>query len=138
MERLRKLLADRKIALELDDSAREGGLGEAGYDPVYGARPLKRVIQHQVQNPLAQRILEGRSRTGRRCGSARARSGLMIGEVGPERDGGAVARRRSPDTGELEWTPRRGSIPSRRIARVGGQAAEDTRISARQGRYIKT
>jgi ATP-dependent Clp protease ATP-binding subunit ClpB len=55
---LRRRLADRDIALELDDSARDR-LGEAGFDPVYGARPLKRAIQHQVENPLAQRILKG-------------------------------------------------------------------------------
>jgi ATP-dependent Clp protease ATP-binding subunit ClpB len=55
---LRKRLADRDIALELDDAARDL-LGEAGFDPVYGARPLKRAIQQQVENPLAQRILRG-------------------------------------------------------------------------------
>jgi ATP-dependent Clp protease ATP-binding subunit ClpB len=55
---LRKRLADRDIGLELDDAARDL-LGEAGFDPVYGARPLKRAIQSQVENPLAQRILRG-------------------------------------------------------------------------------
>ncbi len=55
---LRRRLAERDIALELDDAARDR-LGEAGFDPVYGARPLKRAIQHQVENPLAQRILKG-------------------------------------------------------------------------------
>jgi len=55
---LRKRLADRDIALELNDAARDL-LGEAGFDPVYGARPLKRAIQTQVENPLAQRILRG-------------------------------------------------------------------------------
>jgi ATP-dependent Clp protease ATP-binding subunit ClpB len=55
---LRKRLAERDIALELDDSARDL-LGEAGFDPVYGARPLKRAIQHQLENPLAQSILRG-------------------------------------------------------------------------------
>jgi ATP-dependent Clp protease ATP-binding subunit ClpB len=55
---LRRRLADRDIALELDDASRDR-LGEAGFDPVYGARPLKRAIQHQVENPLAQRILKG-------------------------------------------------------------------------------
>jgi ATP-dependent Clp protease ATP-binding subunit ClpB len=58
IERLRQLLADRKIKLELDDSAKTW-LADAGYDPVYGARPLKRVIQRELQNPLAQMILEG-------------------------------------------------------------------------------
>jgi ATP-dependent Clp protease ATP-binding subunit ClpB len=60
---------DRDIALELDDAARDK-LGEAGFDPVYGARPLKRAIQHQVENPLAQRILRGEF--GRGTGSASA------------------------------------------------------------------
>ena len=55
---LRKRLADRDIGLELDDAARDL-LGEAGFDPVYGARPLKRAIQQQLENPLAQRILRG-------------------------------------------------------------------------------
>ena len=56
--RLRQLLADRKISLDLDDQA-VIWLGNMGYDPVYGARPLKRVIQRQLQNPLANLILEG-------------------------------------------------------------------------------
>jgi ATP-dependent Clp protease ATP-binding subunit ClpB len=55
---LRRRLAERDIDLALDDSARDL-LGEAGFDPVYGARPLKRAIQQQVENPLAQRILRG-------------------------------------------------------------------------------
>jgi ATP-dependent Clp protease ATP-binding subunit ClpB len=55
---LRKRLLDRDIELELDDAARDK-LGEAGFDPVYGARPLKRAIQHQMENPLAQRLLRG-------------------------------------------------------------------------------
>lgn len=55
---LRKRLADRDIALELNDAARDL-LGESGFDPVYGARPLKRAIQSQVENPLAQKILRG-------------------------------------------------------------------------------
>jgi ATP-dependent Clp protease ATP-binding subunit ClpB len=55
---LQRRLAERDIRLELDDAARDQ-LGEAGFDPVYGARPLKRAIQQQVENPLAQRILKG-------------------------------------------------------------------------------
>jgi ATP-dependent Clp protease ATP-binding subunit ClpB len=55
---LRKLLADRQITLELDDKAK-AWLAEAGYDPVYGARPLKRAIQTHLQNRLAGLILEG-------------------------------------------------------------------------------
>jgi ATP-dependent Clp protease ATP-binding subunit ClpB len=53
---LRRRLLDRNMELELDDKALEL-IGEAGFDPVYGARPLKRAIQQQIENPLAQRIL---------------------------------------------------------------------------------
>ncbi|MEZ0259495.1 MAG: ATP-dependent chaperone ClpB [Alphaproteobacteria bacterium] len=56
---LQKMLADRHIALELDDKARKH-LAESGYDPMYGARPLKRVIQKDLQNPLANMIIEGK------------------------------------------------------------------------------
>jgi ATP-dependent Clp protease ATP-binding subunit ClpB len=55
---LKARLAERELGLELDDAARDR-LGEAGFDPVYGARPLKRAIQQQLENPLAQRILRG-------------------------------------------------------------------------------
>jgi len=55
---LRKRLAERNMDLTLDDAARDL-MGEAGFDPVYGARPLKRAIQQQIENPLAQRILKG-------------------------------------------------------------------------------
>jgi ATP-dependent Clp protease ATP-binding subunit ClpB len=55
---LRRRLAERDIGLALDAAALDK-LGEAGFDPVYGARPLKRAIQHQLENPLAQRILGG-------------------------------------------------------------------------------
>ncbi len=58
MGRLQKLLADRKLKLDLDDAARTW-LANRGYDPVYGARPLKRVIQKTVQDPLAEQILSG-------------------------------------------------------------------------------
>jgi ATP-dependent Clp protease ATP-binding subunit ClpB len=51
--------------LALDDAARDL-LGEAGFDPVYGARPLKRAIQQQVENPLAQQLLQGRYAPGDR------------------------------------------------------------------------
>ena len=56
-------LADRDIAIRLSDAARDK-LANAGFDPVYGARPLKRAIQQQVENPLAQQILEGKFKPG--------------------------------------------------------------------------
>ena len=62
---LRQRLQERNMELILDDAARER-LGEAGFDPVYGARPLKRTVQQQVENPLAQRILQGQFGPGDR------------------------------------------------------------------------
>jgi ATP-dependent Clp protease ATP-binding subunit ClpB len=56
--RLKQLLADRKINLELTDGARTW-LGRVGYDPVYGARPLKRAVQKYLQDSLADMILAG-------------------------------------------------------------------------------
>jgi len=58
LERVRRLLADKRIDLELSDAAKTL-LADKGYDPHYGARPLKRVIQRMVQDPLAMKILEG-------------------------------------------------------------------------------
>jgi ATP-dependent Clp protease ATP-binding subunit ClpB len=58
LERLEALLADRKITLALDQEAIEW-LANKGYDPAYGARPLKRVIQKELQDPLAEKILMG-------------------------------------------------------------------------------
>ncbi len=56
--RVAKLLAERKVTLDLTDAAR-GWLGRVGYDPVYGARPLKRAVQKYLQDPLAEKILRG-------------------------------------------------------------------------------
>jgi ATP-dependent Clp protease ATP-binding subunit ClpB len=58
LERLRERLAERRITLDLTDAAKEA-LADAGWDPAYGARPLKRAIQRLVENPLALRLLEG-------------------------------------------------------------------------------
>ncbi|QDZ01508.1 ATP-dependent chaperone ClpB [Nitratireductor mangrovi] len=63
LARLEKLLADRKITLDLDDNAIQW-LADKGYDPAYGARPLKRVMQKQLQDPLAEKILNGDVRDG--------------------------------------------------------------------------
>jgi ATP-dependent Clp protease ATP-binding subunit ClpB len=63
MGRLNKLLTDRKITVELDQAARTW-LANRGYDPAYGARPLKRVIQKHVQDPLAEQILAGGVKDG--------------------------------------------------------------------------
>ena len=86
LKRLDKLLADRKIALALDPSAKIW-LGETGYDPVYGARPLKRVIQRQLQNPLAQMILSGRINDGDTVPVTAGKDGLVIaGELAAAAD----------------------------------------------------
>jgi ATP-dependent Clp protease ATP-binding subunit ClpB len=61
--RLQKLLADRKITIEVSDAARNW-LADKGYDPAYGARPLKRVIQKNLQDPLAEELLAGRVKDG--------------------------------------------------------------------------
>jgi ATP-dependent Clp protease ATP-binding subunit ClpB len=63
LERLRRLLAERRIALEITEAA-EDVVAEEGYDPAFGARPLKRAIQRLIQNPLALRILEGEFEDG--------------------------------------------------------------------------
>ncbi len=63
LKRLARLLADRHITIEVDDKAK-AWLANRGYDPVYGARPLKRVIQTYIQNPLATMILEGKVKEG--------------------------------------------------------------------------
>ena len=75
--RLDKLLADRKIAVALDEKARHW-LGNAGYDPVYGARPLKRVIQRRLQDPLAQMILEGKISEGAEIKVSAGKAGLIV------------------------------------------------------------
>jgi len=75
--RLGKLLADRKITINLDAKARDW-LADAGYDPVYGARPLKRVIQRRLQDPLAQMLLEGRIGDGAEVKVSAGKTGLTI------------------------------------------------------------
>jgi ATP-dependent Clp protease ATP-binding subunit ClpB len=63
MSRLRKTLAERDMQLQLTDDAAEL-LGTLGYDPVYGARPLKRVIRRLIENPLAMNLLQGKFHDG--------------------------------------------------------------------------
>jgi ATP-dependent Clp protease ATP-binding subunit ClpB len=74
---LRKRLGDRNMELELDDKARDL-IAEAGYDPVYGARPLKRAIQQQIENPLAQRILRNELLPGDRVRVTARNSELLF------------------------------------------------------------
>jgi ATP-dependent Clp protease ATP-binding subunit ClpB len=81
--RLQSLLDDRKITLDLDNAAKSW-LADAGYDPVYGARPLKRVIQKALQNSLAERILEGVISDGETVRVSADGQGLMLNGVKAE------------------------------------------------------
>jgi ATP-dependent Clp protease ATP-binding subunit ClpB len=93
--RLQKLVADRKLEIDLDAKAREW-LANAGYDPVYGARPLKRVIQRRLQDPLAQLLLEGKISDGSKIKVSAGRTGLTI-------DGAEFAA--NPDELDIEHAP---------------------------------
>ncbi len=79
LSRLAKLLEDRKITLDMSPAAR-AWLAEKGYDPAYGARPLKRVIQKAVQDPLAERILAGDVLDGSDVAIGAGPDGLIIGD----------------------------------------------------------
>jgi len=78
LARLDTLLADRKITLTMDDAATTW-LAEEGYDPIYGARPLKRVIQRSLQNPLAEMLLQGSISDGETVHVSAGAEGLVIG-----------------------------------------------------------
>ena len=77
LDRLRGRVRDRGIAIKLDGAAR-AWLADQGYDPVYGARPLKRTIQRALENPLAQAILEGRVNDGDEIKVSAGKDGLLI------------------------------------------------------------
>ena len=80
-KRLARLLEDRKIAIKLEPAARDW-LADKGWDPAYGARPLKRVIQKSVQDPLAEMILAGRIKDGEKVVISASKQGLKFnGEV---------------------------------------------------------
>ncbi|MGZ2259458.1 ATP-dependent chaperone ClpB [Roseobacter sp. A03A-229] len=79
MARLLKRLAGRKITLDLDDGARKW-LADEGYDPVFGARPLKRVIQRALQDPLAEMLLAGDVKDGDSVTVTAGTEGLIIGD----------------------------------------------------------
>ena len=79
MARLLKRLAARKITLDLDDPARTW-LADEGYDPVFGARPLKRVIQRSLQDPLAEMLLSGDVADGDTVKVTASADGLLIGD----------------------------------------------------------
>ena len=87
LEAVRELLSGRNLSLELEPEAREF-LVEQGYDPAYGARPLKRAIQRYVLNPLALAVLEGEFSEG----------DLITAHVAPDRSGLSFAGDRSGST----------------------------------------
>ena len=93
LRRLERLLADRRIDIELDAAARSW-LAEKGYDPAYGARPLKRVIQKELQDPLARLILEGAIRDGEAVKVSAEAGALTV-------DGRAVSRNTRPPAAVL-------------------------------------
>ena len=80
MAGLQRLLDERKIRVELADAAR-AWLGRVGYDPVYGARPLKRAIQKYLQDPLADKILAGEVKDGQSVLVDEGDGGLVITTV---------------------------------------------------------
>ena len=79
LKRLERRLAQRKIAIDLDEGAQKW-LADEGYDPVYGARPLKRVIQRQLQDPLAEMILAGDVKDGDTVHVSAGAEGLIVGD----------------------------------------------------------
>ena len=79
LARLQKRLSGRKIELVLDQDARTW-LADAGYDPVFGARPLKRVIQRALQDPLAEMLLAGEVKDGDTLPITASADGLIIGD----------------------------------------------------------
>jgi ATP-dependent Clp protease ATP-binding subunit ClpB len=94
LRRLQKLLDERKVRLDIDDDAKKW-LADAGYDPVYGARPLKRVIQRELQNPLAEKILAGDVREGDEVKVTASPLGLLI--LPPAREEPAGEQRRAAE-----------------------------------------
>jgi ATP-dependent Clp protease ATP-binding subunit ClpB len=90
--KLVKMLAERHITLELDEAARNW-LAEAGYDPVYGARPLKRVIQQNLQNPLASKLLSGEISDGQTVKVTANADGLLVGDESLTAGTGSKVRR---------------------------------------------
>jgi len=77
LQRIQRLLAEQKLKIELSESALDY-IAEVGYDPVYGARPLKRAIQKELENPIATKILENAFPTGSIIHAERADGSLQF------------------------------------------------------------
>ena len=147
LQRLRERLAERGLSLELTDAAKEVVL-EAGWDPTYGARPLKRALQRLVENPLAKALLEaqlrrgrhrprGRRRTARSCSRRPARPSQR--EPHPVLHGD-LARRLHRRPGQLARLALHAPARSRRAAelrrvhrgrRRAGDGVDDVRVDPR-------
>jgi ATP-dependent Clp protease ATP-binding subunit ClpB len=84
LRRVRELLAERKLSLEVTPEAK-AAIAEAGWDPVFGARPLKRAIQKMVQNPLALAVLEGKYGEGDTIVASKDGAGLSFRAKAPAR-----------------------------------------------------
>ena len=80
LARFEKLLADRRLTLSIDDAAL-AWLADRGYDPVYGARPLKRVIQKDLVDPIARKLLAGEIEDGGVIAVSAGTDGLVIGKA---------------------------------------------------------
>ncbi len=106
LERLSKLLEERKITLQLDESARKW-LADKGYDPAYGARPLKRVIQKELQDPLAEKILGGDIRDGDEVKITAGSDRLLFR---PKHEAAAARRKRRRP--RLVWRNRQAELSS--------------------------
>ena len=125
LARLRQRLAERDIQLRLDDAARDK-IGEAGFDTVYGARPLKRAIQSQIENPLAQQILRGDFVAGDRVVAKLKRDALGVREGAPALSAAIPAG----GFAILSRAVRRARHESRRRIRIKGNTCLFTSISA--------
>ncbi|MQY77436.1 MAG: hypothetical protein GH155_07410, partial [Spirochaeta sp.] len=77
LQQLEQRLAEQKIKIAISKEAREY-LGEIGYDPLFGARPLKRTLQNLLQNPLAKKIIAGEIKEGDKVEVGRGKEGLTI------------------------------------------------------------
>jgi ATP-dependent Clp protease ATP-binding subunit ClpB len=89
LRRVSRLLAEKGYQLEVSEAAREF-LAEVGYDPDFGARPLKRAIQRELQDPLALKILSGEFQQGETIRVDRGKSGLVFSAVTPVIEGEVV------------------------------------------------
>ena len=117
LARLRERLAERGLALELTDAAKERAR-RGGWDPAYGARPLKRALQRLVENPLALRLLEGEFAEGDTV-LVDARDGELVFEHAPAAEPAArVGAGLCPARGDPKGRPYGGNFLSRATAAV--------------------